>query len=303
VIRPGYFLANDREHIKSLISADFPGLAGSIATRTILDAPAVLYSGEDLDLPDPMEQSAENYVTSYLNLGHWFLMALWFVKDNAVMCNEGYLEYPYKSQAHRVYGCSHSLGRYYWDSPAERIKAEFSADELRIARTLAGQLAVQLGLSQNAGIAAPTLPAVASRLDRVWWVLEAARMTADVAVKIAHYVTCFESLFSTDQSELSHKLAERVAWFLGEDPEQRLSLYRNIKDAYAVRSRAVHGDKLSDKQFAELRGVSATCDRILRFCLLKIARTEASRDLFNGKKSELEDFLLDLTVRGVSAAG
>lgn len=30
VLGPGYFLCNDPEHIKSLISADFPGLAGDL---------------------------------------------------------------------------------------------------------------------------------------------------------------------------------------------------------------------------------------------------------------------------------
>jgi len=109
VLGPGYFLCNDPEHIKSLISADFPGLAGDLATRHLLAAPAVLYFTGDLKFSDPQEDSAEKYVTLLLRTAHQFLMSLWLVKDNAVMCDEGYLEYPYKSHARRVYGCRHSL--------------------------------------------------------------------------------------------------------------------------------------------------------------------------------------------------
>jgi hypothetical protein len=158
-------------------------------------------------------------------------------------------------------------------------------------------MANRLGLKKGVE-AEPTIPGDVSRLGRAWWILETARMTADVALKIAHYVTCFEGLFSTDSSELVHKLSERIAWFLGATPQERLSLFRTVKEAYAVRSKVVHGDKLSNKQFAGLRNVSDTCDDLLRRSLRKIMESNELRARFNGNPQELETFLLELVMGG-----
>jgi hypothetical protein len=53
----------------------------------------------------------------------------------------------------------------------------------------------------------------------------------DVQVRIANYCSALESLFSNDTTELTHKLSERVSWFIGEDAANRISTFHRVKKA------------------------------------------------------------------------
>jgi hypothetical protein len=57
-------------------------------------------------------------------------------------------------------------------------------------------------------------------------------MSADVSVKVATYVTCLEALLSTEEGELTHRLAERLAFMLSTEPTEQRELFRLVKDAY-----------------------------------------------------------------------
>jgi hypothetical protein len=54
-----------------------------------------------------------------------------------------------------------------------------------------------------------------SRISRATRFIGSARLDRHPAIKVAHYCSALESLFSTDSSELTHKLSERVALFYG----------------------------------------------------------------------------------------
>ncbi|WP_203291919.1 HEPN domain-containing protein [Maricaulis parjimensis] len=54
-----------------------------------------------------------------------------------------------------------------------------------------------------------------------------------------------ESLFIGDNSsEISHRIAERASWLLGEDVEKRLEIFGVMKAIYGARSTAAHQGKL-----------------------------------------------------------
>ncbi len=55
-----------------------------------------------------------------------------------------------------------------------------------------------------------------SRIRRCLNLLDHARTVGDIGLRVVMCASCLETLFSTDASELAHKLAERVAWFVGE---------------------------------------------------------------------------------------
>ena len=61
------------------------------------------------------------------------------------------------------------------------------------------------------------------------------------------YIAALETLFSKDGSELSHKVAERVAFYLGGIKNEKMYTYRKVKGAYDVRSKYIHGSKLDKK--------------------------------------------------------
>jgi len=87
-----------------------------------------------------------------------------------------------------------------------------------------------------------------------------------------------ENLFLKNTSqELSYKLSMRMAYILGKDKKDRINIYRFIKDAYNLRSKIVHGeklDKLDNQRFLELREL--TRKSIIYFL--------ENKDNWNGKK-------------------
>jgi hypothetical protein len=51
----------------------------------------------------------------------------------------------------------------------------------------------------------------------------------------------FECLLGTDRQELKHKICERAALILGKNGEERLAIYKDVKNIYDQRSKIVHG--------------------------------------------------------------
>ena len=132
------------------------------------------------------------------------------------------------------------------------------------------------------------------RISIVFYFLQSARSNPDLAVKIVDYCTCFEALFSTSSAELSHQLAERIAFFIGESNIERRDIFNNIKEAYGIRSRIIHGDLLSPSKIDRLHTISETCDNFLRKILFKIFLDTELSNMFSAPPNELDDYFLNL---------
>lgn len=59
--------------------------------------------------------------------------------------------------------------------------------------------------------------------------------------RLIDYWIILESIFLQDKQELSYKAAIRIAYFLGENAEQRKEIFSKIKKSYNYRSKVVHG--------------------------------------------------------------
>jgi hypothetical protein len=68
------------------------------------------------------------------------------------------------------------------------------------------------------------------------------------------YFISLESLFATDSnSEVTHRASNRMARALGgEMLEEKKALRKKIKDWYCIRSRIVHGDKLTQNELVQI---------------------------------------------------
>jgi hypothetical protein len=68
--------------------------------------------------------------------------------------------------------------------------------------------------------------------------------------KLIDLLIAAEALFLSDagsetyRGELQYRLAQRAAFFLGDDPHTREKIYQHMKDAYKLRSQVVHGGKI-----------------------------------------------------------
>jgi len=54
-------------------------------------------------------------------------------------------------------------------------------------------------------------------------------------------------LLSTDRQELAHKISERAAIILGKNNNDRLTIYKDVKNIYKQRSEIVHGEGVPAK--------------------------------------------------------
>ena len=93
-----------------------------------------------------------------------------------------------------------------------------------------------------------------------------------------------ETLFTTSSSELTYRLSERVAFFLGNSKTERIELFDDIQKAYKVRSSVVHGDTLSASlhKMDLLSELSVKCDDVLRKAILTIYKVPNLYEIFAG---------------------
>lgn len=133
-------------------------------------------------------------------------------------------------------------------------------------------------------------------LSRSTFFVDSARDCSDLSVKISHYMTCLEVLFSTDASEISHKLAERIALFLENRFEERKQLFNRVKRLYSARSRVVHGDVFTEKKTKSLGDLSKDADDLLRRILRRILVSDYLCAQFEDTPESKEEYFADLVL-------
>jgi len=293
-------ITNDRLFIENLLTPLFNKLAGDLEAHYLETAGAVAYSIEESEsFAD--DEAANSFLLKRLAEVRIFLLMLWLVKDNSVNVDLGYLEHPYKStKPGRTNVTRNSFSQVFSTARGDVLTTEFTREELRRARHLrrdskwSHELKPQVATEERF-----------TRFDRACYFLQAARASSDLGVKIANYCICFETLFSTDAQELSHKLGERIACFLEEDAPNRIGVFHAIKRAYAIRSRVVHGSKGSSKLSEQLKEVSVSCDNILRRILVRILEESSLLRYFQQATSdrEVEEYFISLVLSGVPSKG
>jgi len=106
-------------------------------------------------------------------------------------------------------------------------------------------------------------------------------------MKIAMYIPIFESLFSSENTEISHKVAERCSYYLGGSREDKIKNYDTVKKAYDIRSKLLHGDKLTEhnkpernhNRFETQIEISIEIDNLTRILLTKVIMEDSEKFL------------------------
>lgn len=290
--RNSFYITNDARFIESLLTEEFVAVAGKLEFDFISNPGAVIYSIEEgHTFAD--SSAALDYLEQRLGVIRLFLYSLWLIKDNSVDDDIGYIQYPYKprlfvghiSLTRNIYPSS------YTDASGAHKPTTFSREELRKACELCGT-SLTSEVITNAQSAAEKSP----RYTRAGYFIQAARASGDIGVKIANYATALEALFSTDSQELSHKLAERVACFLESDPTLRKQIFQDIKKAYGIRSKVVHGSSGSKEVQKSAITISINIDGILRRILSKIISNSSLQQRFmtTSLEKEMDSYFLSL---------
>lgn len=104
------------------------------------------------------------------------------------------------------------------------------------------------------------------------WLLES-RKESNAHGAIVKSVIALETLLISSESEpLTRTLSERMAFLLGETPQERRLVSRLVRRIYTVRSSIVHGSKKKLKGFSE--ALLESLDRLVILSCLTIARNK-----------------------------
>ena len=287
-------ISNDRATLEKVLNQPFREAIGGLEAEHLATTGAFLYAVEDTSKDLLKSDLRFSMLRMHLLNAQALSVALWLLRDNAAHTELGYIEYPAGGTA-SLYS-SNLRGSLFTRSDLTLSVERFSRAELRLCREYFRKFAIEdLESSPN------KIEQRGHRLERSLLFLQAARAAARLSMKIAHYCTSFECLVSTDSTELSHKVAERLAILLrGTFPSDEV--FATAKKAYSVRSKVVHGDIVNTKE-AELVGLVSRCDQYLRTIMRGwIDNEEASGKLFpasDGPKESVEQYFTSLLCKGI----
>lgn len=117
-----------------------------------------------------------------------------------------------------------------------------------------------------------------NRIHRAYLFLNIARSNSFLPLKISFLIGVLETLFTTDKTEVTHKVSERVSFYLSENLN-KIKTFELIKECYNIRSGFVHGQKLSKKYDHKLLSIKSNeLDNLIRILFNKILNFDS--DIF-----------------------
>ncbi|SDE17507.1 hypothetical protein SAMN04490189_4560 [Pseudomonas koreensis] len=254
-VRPGIYkimptlsIVVGREQIRKFIPRDLERFAGLIEYKHLMSANhLVVCEQEDLDNWDE-DLTADQILHIWMLFVEWALQDSWLVKDNCFIC-----EMAYCRLSHSGTIAWSNANLYAQSSTANgdrQALVTFNDAEFDLWASKGLQLRTQLH-ETGFSIYTPVISKEITRFARFLSFVQISRCASHPAMKISQMCSALESLFSTTTTELTHRLSERVAFFLGGSPVQMEENYQLMKKCYAVRSQVTHGSHVS-KAFAKI---------------------------------------------------
>ena len=287
---PGVNISNDPAIKEKLLTTEFATVAGVLEAQDLLKASNLVFG--EFDVGDMGELPPKDFMLVILAWLDRLLENAWLIKDHAMTCESVFLRVELAS------GVS-------WSSNFLAIRTSFADGfanrDIEMSLTELKEWGQTIDLvegylyEKDSSSLRFMMEKGYTRSGRAMRFVAAARRTQDIAFKIANYCSALETLFTTESTELAHKLAERVAFFLGERRHVRRKIFATIKSAYGVRSKLVHGDTLKPSQIDGLPSLSAQCDIYLRTIVREIFSSEDLKGIFDTHQNEvLENYFANL---------
>ena len=285
-------LSSSETLAKKLVNPQFIRSIGQIETKEILSGKPFLFAIADYPLEDTSPEAQMSLLNARLQIALTFGTMLWLIKDNSINFDRAFLQYPYGT-----IGASPRVSINSWTarfSKADGITGitEFSKEELQVAISMYNSLYVSTSSSDISPGLTPGTAGVVDRLPRALYFLQGARAMGDLPHKVANYCTSFEALVSTSSTELAHQVSERVAVLIGNDSNDAMEVYGNLKKAYNTRSKLVHGDRLNAAKDQFLNG-SVNCDGYLRRLILLLLTQEGLARALEQRPEKVNEFFLN----------
>ncbi len=135
-----------------------------------------------------------------------------------------------------------------------------------------------------------------NRIFRAMLTLRSARKEAFLPIRISYYVMVLECLFNTGKDEITHKISERTAQYLGGSISNKQDIFKKVKEAYNIRSKFVHGQTLSKSEhtYEKLVKTSEIIDSFLREILKRVFRDKKRFDFFLQDNTKLDKYFNEI---------
>lgn len=280
-LRERTYITNNPAHIEKYLRQEDVLAIGQLEADLLLNGSPVIYRLDKVS----KKEDAHIELINFLRDVQAFLASLWLATDNSANCELAFAISQGEFHVH-----SNSLVLQYSTSVGNRTVLDLGAQQLRDVAEIFKSFT---GVREQDRLPHTIFQKETGRQNVSTLFLQQARSSQDLGLKIANYCSFFESLLSTNSTELAHQLSERAAFMLRDSPVDRLQHFRDTKRAYAIRSKVVHGDVVSNKQVPDLLEVSTHCDQAAREIFQKILDDEELGRLFSsGSNQDLDEFML-----------
>ena len=275
-------ITNDTAYLRSMIDEQFQPVIGAMEWDDLFSGSPVAFS--KAEIPDDM--ATKEYLTKKLYQLQSFISSTWLTMDNSINMEIGFLLCDVENG---IKAESNLLSTMYTNCRGIIEPKTLTRSELSNMRKFYRDN-IQFDDTQDR---LTKISKDFERTDRALYMISTARCENDLGLKIANYCTVMEALLSTSQTELSHQIAERLAYFIGTNPDERISIYKSSKKAYNIRSKVVHGDTISANDIQALIPISEFCDQSIRKIFSTLFR---DKDLYlkvnDGK--QFEELMLNI---------
>lgn len=283
---PGLKITNDPKEVRRILPPESREAIGEIEYRFLCGAPNLVF-GEYAALDASRKQlDPDAFLWLILSWVQGLLKNAWLLKDHAIQCESAYLV-VFTGNGLTDWSTNRIAGRPRFSDGYGEGTVEFSMEELERWTELNNRVECYLHEKNSMGFQF-MMEKGFSRFGRAMQFINSARHSPSITIRISQYCSALETLFTTDTAELSHKLGERVAFFLAPAGRNKVEVFRTVKAAYGVRSKTTHGDTLSQKLIEDLPRISRQCDEYLRTIMNLLLSDKDTLTLFDGKNEGLE---------------
>lgn len=296
---PGARISNGQKIFRETLETELLRYTAGFHSINEFEDATYLYIDGEVEPPileeDEMNRYYINLDFSLLRQAQLFTHYLWQIKDNNIYVREGFL--IIYEQGIDIDGVTHkaSLSEVFSYSNSEEEDSIYSDTEIQKAISYFPLITLEDYELRHSGGKNPDSDHFykkknVDRMNRAIYFILGARRSATIPMKILSYCTALECLFTTGTSELSYKIAERVALFFGTSNVTKKYYFKVIKDAYNCRSKVVHGQQIGKESDVSLGKLCQDLDEILRQLVVN------NHEIFSKSDKEIDDFFLDLVL-------
>jgi hypothetical protein len=222
---------------------------------------------------------------AYLRQVQWLTNEFWMLRDNSIYVRDGFL-FVYEEKIDKGFTFKADLSAINTKASTVIEPVVYTKEEIMELAKDMPQISVNNVRSGNANYRDVTQfqyfkSAKIGRKMMAWVYIFHARAINALSLKVLMFITAMEALVSTSTAELSHQVAERVAYLIGGNASERQVIYNDIKKCYGIRSKAAHGEPQGGTE-QDVANLLVTLDDYLR----RLMRLDTPYDLEQSKVNE-----------------